>query len=285
MGRGVSDAPIGVFDSGIGGLSVLQSMLRAMPGEDFVYLADNTHAPYGEKGDAFVQARSLAIARHLLDQHRIKALVVACNTATAAAIHSLRQQHPGLPLIGLEPAIKPAVQVTRTGRVGVMATQGTVQSAKFQALLRAQTTPVDVVVRACKGLALAIEHTTQSDAAWAEVEALLAQYTQSMGPFGTAPGHIDTLVLGCTHYVFAKSRLRDMLGPDVQLICTGDAVAKHTERLLQACGQMRAVAGLQDSRDDQSRTQLLTTGDVQGLSHAARQWLRMANPRCSQVVV
>jgi glutamate racemase len=280
----MSEAPIGVFDSGIGGLSVLQSMLMAMPAESFVYLADNAHAPYGEKGDDFVQKRSMAITQCLLDQHHIKALVVACNTATAAAIHTLRAQHPGLPLIGLEPAIKPAVQITKTGRVGVLATQGTVRSAKFQALLQSQAPHVEVVVRACNGLALAIEHTTESDTAWAEVETLLAQYTQSMGPFGTAPGHIDTLVLGCTHYVFAKSRLHDMLGPDVQLICTGDAVAKHTERLLRASGQLRDPAALA-LPDAQTRTHFLTTGDVQGLVHAAQQWLQMPNPRCAQVAV
>jgi glutamate racemase len=280
----VSEAPIGVFDSGIGGLSVLQSMLLTMPQESFVYVADKAHAPYGEKGDEFVQARSLAITQHLLDQHHIKTLVVACNTATAAAIHTLRQNHPHLPLIGVEPAIKPAVQLTRTGRVGVMATQGTVQSAKFQTLLRAQSAQIDVVVRACKGLALAIEHTTESDAAWAEVETLLAQYTRSMGPFGTAPGQIDTLVLGCTHYVFAKSRLSNMLGPEVQLICTGDAVATHTARLLRASGQLRDAAAVV-LPDAQTRTHFLTTGDGQGLVQAAQQWLQMPNPRCAQVAV
>jgi glutamate racemase len=109
--------PIGVFDSGVGGLSVLRALRAELPHERFVYLADSAHAPYGERGDAYVGARTHAITRHLLEQHGIKALVVACNTATAAAIHEVRSRYPALPLVGLEPAIKPALAVTQTGRL------------------------------------------------------------------------------------------------------------------------------------------------------------------------
>ncbi|MDB5843892.1 MAG: glutamate racemase, partial [Polaromonas sp.] len=131
------NAPIGVFDSGIGGLSVLKALRADMPNEDFVYIADSGHAPYGERDAAHVLARSRAIAQYLVSQN-VKALVMACNTATAAAIALLRAEHPGLALIGVEPALKPAVALSRTGRIGVMATRGTLSSGKFQALLAAQ---------------------------------------------------------------------------------------------------------------------------------------------------
>ena len=126
-----ASSPIGVFDSGVGGLSVLRALLAAMPHERFVYLADSANAPYGERGDAFVAARTHAITDYLCQQHHIKALVVACNTATAAAIHEVRSSHPELPLVGLEPALKPALSVTKTGHVGVIGSRGTLPSTKF----------------------------------------------------------------------------------------------------------------------------------------------------------
>jgi hypothetical protein len=150
-------APIGVFDSGVGGLSVLRALQAELPHERFVYLADNGHAPYGERGDAFVAARTHAIAGHLRRAHGIKALVVACNTATAAAIHEARASHPGLPVVGVEPALKPAVAATRTGRVGVVATRGTLASGKFGRLLDSLRSQAEFIVQPCDGLAHAIE--------------------------------------------------------------------------------------------------------------------------------
>ena len=128
-------APIGVFDSGIGGLSVLRALRAQLPHERFVYFADSAHAPYGERGEAFVLQRSLHIAAQLQAQHHIKALVVACNTATAAAVRTLRSKAPDLPLVGIEPAIKPAAALTQTGRVGVVATRGTIESDKLARLI------------------------------------------------------------------------------------------------------------------------------------------------------
>ena len=267
--------PIGVFDSGIGGLSVLQALLAELPHEHFVYLADNGHAPYGEKTDLFVRQRSLAIADHLIREHRIKALVVACNTATAAAIQELRQRHPHLPLIGVEPAIKPAAQLTRTGRVGVMATRGTVASDKFRRLLASLDGHAEFVVCACNGLASAIEQTTlpaHQDSAPAQVQALLAQYTAEMGPFGSAAGQIDTLVLGCTHYVFAQDTLQNLVGRDVQLVSTGEPVARQTRRLLETGGLLQAGPAPQASA---ARLQLQSTGDPGGLQAAAQRWLQL----------
>jgi len=156
----MTEAPIGVFDSGIGGLSILQSLLAALPAEHFVYWADSGHAPYGEKTDAFVRQRSLAIAEHLIQKHHIKALVGACNTATAAAIHELRKQHPQLILVGVEPALKPALKITQTGHIGVIGTRGTLVSDKFHRLLSSLENQARFTVQPCNGLALAIEQST-----------------------------------------------------------------------------------------------------------------------------
>ena len=277
--------PIGVFDSGIGGLSVLQALLAELPHEHFVYLADNGHAPYGEKTDLFVRQRSLAIADHLVHEHRIKALVVACNTATAAAIQELRHRHPHLPLIGVEPAIKPAAQLTRTGRVGVMATRGTVESEKFRRLLASLEGTAEFAVCACNGLALAIEQTTlpaHQDQAPAEVSRLLHSYTQSLAPFGNAAGQIDTLVLGCTHYVFAQEELQALVGPDVQLVSTGEPVARQTRRLLEAAGLLHSGPAPQTLA---ARLQLFTSGDLAGLQAAAQRWLQLPSHGCQRTVI
>jgi len=258
------DAPIGVFDSGIGGLSILQALLAELPSEDFVYVADSGHAPYGERDPAHVIERSCAIAGHLLDRFQIKALVIACNTATAAAIHLLRQQYPHLPLIGVEPALKPATLLSQTRRIGVMATRGTMNSPKFRALLDSLQEPADFISQACDGLADAIE---RGDAA--KVEALCKEFTKTMGDFGSQPGQIDTLVLGCTHYPFAASQLRALLGPQVQLIDSGAPVARQARRLLLS----RAALGGSPTQ----HIQFFATGYPERLQAAARQWLQLEN--------
>lgn len=274
--------PIGVFDSGIGGLSVLQALQKELPHERFVYLADNAHAPYGEKSEAFIRQRTHAIAEYLLAQHQIKALVVACNTATAAAIHELRELHPALPLVGLEPALKPAVALSRTRRVGVMATRGTVASDKFARLLASVQSEAHFEVQACNGLALAIEHSTLPDlavAAQAQIAHLLQSYTQAMGHFGSAPGDIDTLVLGCTHYVFVEKDLRQLLGPHVQLVSTGEAVARQTHRLLEA----DEILNKEKPDGAVHPLRLFTTGALQGLQAAAQRWLGLPPEVCQAV--
>jgi glutamate racemase len=272
--------PIGVFDSGIGGLSVLQALQSALPHEHFVYLADNAHAPYGEKTDLYVRQRTHAITEHLLAQHHIKALVVACNTATAAAIHELRTRHPKLPLVGVEPALKPAVATTQTGHIGVIATRGTVASEKFARLLDSVQGQAQFTVQACNGLALAIEESTlpgSAEAADQRINDLLAQYTSDMGAFGTAPGQMDTLVLGCTHYVFVEKQLKSMLGPEVKMVSTGEALARQTRRLMEAAGLLRSVpAPLSAAK----RMRLFTTGDLHGLQAAAKRWLGLPHEAC-----
>jgi glutamate racemase len=254
------EAPIGVFDSGVGGLSVLRALRAELPHEDFVYFADAGCAPYGERDDAFVIGRSRAIARQLIEEHGIKALVVACNTATAAAIHLLRAEHPDLPVVGVEPALKPAAALTRTGHVAVLATRGTLASAKFKALHEGLRGEAEFVLQACDGLAAAIEaDDTQT------IQALCRRYTEAAGRFGTGAGDIDTLVLGCTHYPFAAASFRDAVGPAIQFVETGAPVARQTRRLLAAAGGLREAGG--------GRVEWRTTGSAATLESAAGRWL------------
>lgn len=279
--------PIGVFDSGVGGLSVLAALRQELPHERFVYLADSGCAPYGEKGDAYVTARSLAIARWLLARHGIKALVVACNTATTAAVEALRAALPDLPVIGVEPALKPAAALTRTGHVGVLATQGTVHSARFARLRGAhEGQDVRFSVQACEGLAHAIEQsiaqTPAAAAAQAQVAALCARYVQGLGRFGSEPGAIDTLVLGCTHYVFAREQLRALVGPQVQLIDTAQAVARQTRRMLEAAHTL-APRAPGDEPADEPAPLLYTTGVLSALQAAAERWLGLAPQTCADL--
>jgi glutamate racemase len=260
--------PIGVFDSGIGGLSVLKALRTALPHEDFIYLADNDHAPYGERDAAHVIARSLAVTQHLVNQN-IKALVVACNTATAAAIDRLRTEHPHLPIIGVEPALKPAVALSKTGRIGVMATRSTLASTRFQALLAAQAGVAQFVLQPCDGLADAIERgASLADAT--EIIAACARNTWAMGLFGINPGQIDTLVLGCTHYPFVSEQLQALVGADVTLIENGAAVARQTQRLL-----VGVAGGIGPAATGPGRISLITTGDARILKAAAAHWLAL----------
>jgi glutamate racemase len=252
---------IGVFDSGVGGLSVLQALRAELPCEDIVYLADSGHAPYGERAEAFVVQRALAVTHRLRTQHGIKALVVACNTATAAAIHALRAAHPGLPIVGIEPALKPATRTSLTRRIGVMATRRTLDSTKFQILLDSLAGEADFVLQPCDGLAHAVENNDV-----VETIALCQQHTAAMGRFGSAPGEIDTVVLGCTHYPFAREHLQHMLGPKVQLIDTGEAVARQTRAVLKE-------RQLLSEKEMQGRVTLLSTGDEDRLRDAAGRWL------------
>ncbi|MHB1249873.1 MAG: glutamate racemase [Polaromonas sp.] len=258
---------IGVFDSGIGGLSVLQALRAELPHEHFIYIADSGNAPYGERDAAQVLARSSAIARHLAGQN-VKALVMACNTATAAAIDPLRLAYPGLPLIGVEPALKPAVALSKTGRIGVMATRSTLASARFRALLASQADHATFVAQACDGLAGAIERSAETGDT-TETIALCARYIRSMGQFGTERGQIDTLVLGCTHYPFASDQLRALLGPKVRIIDNGVAIARQTRRQVESTQADESSA----SPAAAGQVKLFTTGQPDMLQAAASRWL------------
>lgn len=270
-----SSAPIGVFDSGIGGLSVLQALIAELPNERFVYLADNADAPYGERSNAFVSRRTHTLARYLVQKHQVKALVLACNTATAAAVDSLRDRYPSVPLVGVEPAIKPAALSSHSGRIAVMATRSTVTSLRFARLLSAVPKTVQCRVQACDGLANAIEVEAALGEAMAEsprqyVTSLCKKYIDALGPFGDMAGAADTLVLGCTHYVFAQDVIEQVVGPGVRVLSTGEPVARQTRRLLTDAGLLRA----EDSPAMNAQgVCLISTGSAEPLSRAAHRWL------------
>jgi glutamate racemase len=260
MSQSLAKQPIGVFDSGVGGLSVLKALRAELPNEDFVYVSDSGNAPYGERPETFVAARARALTTYLLDQSAspIKALVVACNTATAAAIHLLRQDHPTLPIVGVEPALKPAVALSRTRRIGVMATRGTLASQKFKLLLDSLAGQAEFVCQPCDGLADAIERHDAS-----QIIALCASYTGAMGQFGLKNSDIDTLVLGCTHYPFAMAHLQTLLPSTLVFVDNGAPVARQTRRVLK----QHVSAGRE------GQLSLYSTGDPSGLTQAAQRWL------------
>lgn len=257
-------SPIGVFDSGVGGLSVLRALRAELPHERFVYVADSGHAPYGERDDTHVITRSHAVTAHLREQHQIKALVVACNTATAAAIRLLRQDHADMPIVGIEPALKPAAASSKTGVVGVMATRSTLQSEKFLALLASLQGQARFVLQACDGLVDAIE---REDAT--KREALCSVYTGAMGRFGLNECEMDTLVLGCTHYPFLEPELRRCIGDQVSLLEGGAPVARQTRRLLAE------KLLLADPQNPNRSVHFFTTGQAEVLGNAIRRWLQL----------
>lgn len=222
------NAPIGVFDSGVGGLSVLREIRARLPRESLLYFADSGHVPYGEKTPEFIRERCRSIAGFLLEQGA-KALVLACNTATAAAVAELRERYPQLPLVGMEPAVKPAAAATRSGIVGVLATTGTLKSAKFAALLDRFASDIRVITQPCPGLVERIEAGELDSPA---TRSLLEGFVQPLVEQGC-----DTLILGCTHYPFIKPLLIEML-PSVTLVDTGAAVARHLETVLAARHQL-----------------------------------------------
>ncbi|NIF85579.1 glutamate racemase [Comamonas sp. Tr-654] len=281
-------SPIGIFDSGVGGLSVLQALRHELPHEQFVYLADSGNAPYGDaRGDAFVQERSLAIAQYLLQQHDIKILVIACNTATAAAVELMRERMPQLPVIGVEPAIKPASFSSQTHHVGVMATRGTIFSQRVARLVTEHGQRAEFHLQACDGLARAIEQSTEQalpeDASATEIRALCTKYASALGSFGHKTGQMDTLVLGCTHYVFVKDDLRALLGPDIQFLDTGAPVARQTRRMLEQRDMLRPETEGSPELAGADQIQLMTTGRLTAMQAAAQRWLDLP-AACSQAV-
>lgn len=266
------DAPVGVFDSGIGGLSILRALQELLPAESFVYYADSAHAPYGERGTDYVTQRSLAITQHLRDRHHIKALVVACNTATSVAIQTLRATHADLPIVGVEPALKPAVAFSKTRHIGVVATRATISSPKFQALLASLGEQAKFSITACDGLAHAIEAQENS-----KTEALIALYTSATGRFGHEISDIDTLVLGCTHYPLEHDTFKRAVGQSIRLIEPGEAVAKQLAAVLSTQHLLRDV---RDGRNHPAGCMWESSSENSDvLQQAVQRWLP---PRCWQ---
>jgi len=235
--------PIGIFDSGVGGLSVAREIRAALPAEDILYVADTAYCPYGDRPIEEVRARALAVGRYI-QESGAKLLVAACNTASGAALEDLRAAL-SIPVVGLEPAVKTAVAQTRVRRVGVMATSGTLRSERFARLLRAHGDGVQVIPQACPGLADLIEE------GHLDGDVLVSALQELTRPLRDAA--VDMVVLGCTHYAFVGGPLQRVLGPAVTLVDSAPAIARRTAHLLD---QAHARRG-----DREGVVRVLTTGD------------------------
>ena len=217
-------ATIGIFDSGSGGLSVYREIVKLLPYERYVYFADNAHCPYGDKTAGFIQARARAITDFLLSKGA-DIIVVACNTATAAAIATLRSEYPNVPFVGMEPAVKPAALGTKTGVIGVLATAGTLKGSKYLNTKGLFEDDVRIVEHVGEGFVELVEKgILDGPEAFATVKA-------SLQPLLDAGA--DRVVLGCTHYPFLRPVVESIAGPGVQVIDPAPAVARQTVRLLE----------------------------------------------------
>lgn len=222
-----ADAPIGIFDSGIGGLSVAQAIRQALPHERLLFFGDNIHIPYGERSEGDLLDLSRAITHELLARD-CKMIVIACNTASAAALRPLRKEMPQVRFVGMEPAVKPAVETTRTGVVGVIATIATSQSAVFDSIVERFAQGVRVIRQACPGLVRQIE---AGELDTPKTEGMLRGWLEPMVAEG-----IDALVLACTHYPYVRPLIERICGPGVRVIDPAPAIARQVERWLREDG-------------------------------------------------
>jgi glutamate racemase len=241
--------PIAVFDSGVGGLSVLRAMREALPRESFLYLADQAHVPYGPRPLEQVQTFAEGITRFLLEQGA-KLVVVACNAASAAALHHLRKVFPDIPFVGMEPAVKPAAEHTRTGQVGVLATPATFQGALYASVVERFANGVTVLQNTCPGLVMEIENGHLDTST---VRAILEDALRPMLAEG-----IDTVVLGCTHYPFVIPLIEEIAGEGVRVIDPAPAIARQAGRILEA-------RNLSRPEGKHGSVRFLTTGDPERL--------------------
>ena len=219
---------LALFDSGVGGLSVAREIRRALPSEDLLYVADTAYCPYGDRPDAEVRERALAVGRYLAGAGA-KLIVVACNTATGAALEDLRAA-VSVPVVGLEPAVKIAARVTRARRVGVMATTSTVRSERLARLIRDHAQGIEVVNVPCPGLADLVEEGNLEDG---HLDGRLQDLTRPL-----REARVDAVVLGCTHYAFVAPALARVMGPGVELVDSAPAIARRVESLLREAGRL-----------------------------------------------
>jgi glutamate racemase len=242
-------SPIGIFDSGVGGLSVLRSIREQMPEESILYFGDQGHVPYGSRSMEQIQIFSEAITGFLLDR-RAKIIVVACNTASAAALKYLRGKFPSVQFVGMEPAVKPAAERTQTGRVGVLATPATFQGALYASVVERFANGVELFQHTCPGLVQQIETGNLAGVETRRIveDALLPMLTKN----------IDTVVLGCTHYPFVIPLIQQIVGDGVRVIDPAPAVAKQTGRLLEA-------GGIRNQPGSKGNVRLYTSGEPEAL--------------------
>ena len=251
---------IGVFDSGVGGLSVLHHIRRLLPNDRLIYLADSGHVPYGDKSAAYILQRSHLLTRFLLEQGA-EAIVIACNTATAAAAAALRSSF-NLPIVAMEPAVKPAVAVTKNGVVGVLATVGTLESARFAALLEKYAGEVKILTQGCPGW---VEQVELGELSSVRTREMIKRYTAPLLEQGA-----DTLILGCTHYPFLAPLIIEVAGNDISLVDTGEAVARQLRSRIQteltpceptSCTQTDGIAQDATGNGQHAGTQFWSSGD------------------------
>jgi len=238
MNSDMKSAPIGVFDSGVGGLSALREIRHALPGEDLLYVADSGSAPYGDRPGKFIKERAETLVEFFLVE-RVKAIVVACNTATAVAIQALRTRF-SIAIVAIEPALKPAAEITRSGVVGILATSQTLASESFSRLAEKYGMGVQVLLQPCPGLAEQIE---KAELESPRTEALIVRYVSPLLERGA-----DTLVLGCTHYPFLSSTIRAVAGPAVSIVDPSVAVARELHRRLKTGDLLSRKANLGTER-------------------------------------
>jgi glutamate racemase len=240
-----TDRPIGIFDSGIGGLTVLRQIQTILPNEDLIYFADQIHVPYGPRSVEVVRDFSLAISQFLID-NGAKIIVIACNTASAAALEHLREAIPEIAFVGMEPAIKPGVVESQSGRVGVLATVGTFDSRRYASLMTRFAKEAIIFEDACPGL---VEQIEKGDLDSLETHEILIRALTPM-----LRKDVDTLVLGCTHYPFVRPLVEEIAGPGVMIIDPSPAVARQTLRILK-------VQELLSSRKHPGQVTAYTTAD------------------------
>lgn len=233
---------VGVFDSGVGGVSVLRELRAALPFDNLIYVADSQYVPYGTKSPDVILARSSAIARFLSGRH-CAAIVIACNTATAHALDALRRDFPAVPIVGIEPAVKPAARATRSRVVGILATAATLAGARVTTLIERNAEGINVLTQPCPGL---VEQVEAGDFDGPATVDLLRRYTEPLLARGA-----DAIVLGCTHFTFLRAALQRLVGPSVMLFDGAAAVAQQTVKVLPG------------DRDERTRgtTVFFTSGD------------------------
>jgi glutamate racemase len=219
----LAEAPLGVFDSGVGGLTILEELFRELPDERYIYYGDTGNCPYGVRPKAEIQLLAFNAA-HLLLSHHAKLIVVACNAASVSAISALRTRFPGIEFVGVVPAVKPAAERSRTGKIGVAATEASARSDFLRQLIEQHASGVEVLAVGCPRLVLLAEAGRLEGP---EVEAVIREYIQPMLDAG-----IDTLVLGCTHFPAMRSAFQQVAGPEVEIIDSGQAIARRTRFLL-----------------------------------------------------
>lgn len=253
--------PIGVFDSGVGGLSILRALSRRLPHESLLYVADCAHCPYGRRPAQEIRHLSEGICRYLVQQN-VKLVVVACNTASAAALSHLRATFPGLSFVGMVPAVKPAAKLTTTGVVGVLATESTFQGQLYRDVVRRHAGEARVIPQICDGLVECVEEGALDTP---HTRGLLHRYIDPLLDTGA-----DTLVMGCTHYAFLIPTIRQLTGGKVTLLEPSSAIARRAAQILEMEKSMRA--------EGEGKATFATTGDPLHFHRIAERLLERATP-------